>query len=82
VYTFNFLEEILLSEDCLKQGDPLPPLISKFALEYVIRRVHAHQEDLILNGTHQFGVNTDNVNVLDGSVHTLYKEKHRSFSSR
>jgi len=53
------LEEILLSEDCLKQGDALSPLIFNLALEYVIRSVHAHQESLILNGTHQLVVNVE-----------------------
>jgi hypothetical protein len=46
-----------------------------FALESAIRGVHANQERLILNGTHQLVVNADNVNVLGGNVHTLYKEK-------
>jgi len=76
------LEDMLPSHDCLKQGDSLSPLISKFALEYAIRGVHAHQESLILNGTQQLVVNSDNVKVLSGSVHTSHKEKHRSFSSR
>ena len=71
------LEEILQSEDCLKKGDALTPLIFNFALEYAIRRVHAHQDSFILSGTHQLIVNADNVNVLGGNVNTLYKEKHR-----
>jgi hypothetical protein len=82
-YTHSIsLEEILLSEDCLKQGDSLPLLISKFVLEYAIRRVLASQENLKLNGKHQLVIYADNVSVLGGSVNTLYKEKHRSFSSR
>jgi len=76
------LEKILLYEDCLKQGDSLPPLISKFALEYAIRRVHANQENWKLNGKHKLVVYADNVSVLGGSVQTLYKEKRRRFSSR
>jgi len=56
--------------------------IFNFALEYAIRRVHAHQKSLILNGTHQLVVNADSVNIMGGSVHTLRKEKHRSYSSR
>ena len=65
------LEEILVSEDCLKQGDSLPPPTSKFSLEYVIRRVHANQENLKLNGTHQLVVYPGNVSVLGGSVHCV-----------
>jgi len=36
----------------------------------------------MLYGTHQLGVKADNVNILVGSVHTLYKEKQRSCISR
>jgi hypothetical protein len=45
----------------LKQGDALLPLLFNFALEYVIRRVQVIQEDLKLNGTHQFLVYADYV---------------------
>ena len=41
------------------------------ALEYVIRRVQVYQEGLTLNGTHQFLVYADDVNILGGSVHTV-----------
>jgi len=37
----------------LKQGDALSPMLSNFALEYGIRRVHVIQDGLKLNGTHQ-----------------------------
>ena len=73
---------IVLSEDCLKQDDDLPPLIFSFTLEYATRGVHANRESLILNGTHQLVVNAGDVNVMGGRVYTLYKEKkNRSFSS-
>jgi hypothetical protein len=43
---------------------------STFALEYTTKRVQVNQDGLILNGTHQHVVYTDD-NVLEGSVHTI-----------
>jgi hypothetical protein len=57
----------------LKQGDALSPLLFNFALEYATRRVQANQEGLKLNGTHQFLVYGDNVNIMGGSVHSIKK---------
>jgi hypothetical protein len=57
----------------LKQGDVLSPLLFNFALEYAIRKVQANQEGLKLNGTHQFSVYADHVNILGGSIHNIRK---------
>jgi sorting nexin-29 len=57
----------------LKQGDVLPPLLFKFALEYAISRVQVNQDDLKLNGTHQLLVYADDVNILGGRVHAIEK---------
>jgi len=48
-------------------------LVFNFALEYVIRRVHVNQDSLILNGTHQLLAYADDVNIWEGSVHTVKK---------
>ena len=57
----------------LKLGDILSPLLFNFALEYAIRRVQVIQDGLKLNGTHQLLVYADDVNILDGRVHTVEK---------
>jgi hypothetical protein len=46
-------------------------LLSNSALEYAIKRVHVNQVGLKLNGTHQRLAYADDVNVLEGSVHTV-----------
>jgi len=44
-----------------------------FDLGYAIRRVQVNQDCLKLNGTHQLLVYANDVNILEGSVHTLKK---------
>ena len=43
----------------------------QFVLEYAIRRVQVNQNGLKLNGTHQFVVYGDYVNILGESVHNI-----------
>jgi len=57
----------------LKQGDALSPMLFNFALEYAIKRVQVNQNGLKLNGTHQLLAYADDVNILEGSVHTVKK---------
>jgi len=42
-----------------------------FYLEYTVRRVQVNQDGLKLNGTHQLLFYADDVNILEGSVHTV-----------
>ena len=48
-------------------------MLFNFALEYVIRTVQVIQDDSKFNGTTQLLVYADDVNILDGSVHTIKK---------
>jgi hypothetical protein len=57
----------------LKQGAALLPLLSTFALEYTIKRVHVYQNGLKLNGTHRLLVCADDVNIFQGSIHSIKK---------
>jgi len=55
----------------LKQGDALLPSLFNVALEYAIRMVRVNQDGLKLNGIHQLLVYADDVNILEGSAHTI-----------
>jgi hypothetical protein len=60
-------------KNVLKQ-DVLFPLLFNFALEYTIRRIQVNQDDLKLNGTHQFFIYADDVNIFGKSKHTVEKK--------
>jgi len=73
VRVYKHLSDMFPIKNGLKQGDALSPLPFNFALEYAIRRVQVNQDGLKLNGTHQLLDYADDVNILDGSVHTVKK---------
>ena len=74
VWVRKHLSDIFPIKTGLKQN-VLSPLLFNFALEYAIGRIQVNQDDLQLNGTHQLLVYADDVNMLDGSIHTIKKIK-------
>jgi len=67
------LSDMFPVKNGLKQRKAVTPLLFNFAVEYAIRRIQVKQDGLKLNGTHQFLVYADGVNILGGSIHTIKK---------
>jgi hypothetical protein len=71
VHIHKHLSDTFPTQNGLKSGDALSPFLFNFPLEYATRKIQVNKKDL--NGTHQFLVYTDDVD-LWGKV----KENHRS----
>ena len=66
----------------LKQRAAPLPLFFNCALGYAIRRVQIIQDGLKLNGLHQFLLYADDINMLEGSVHTVEENEQALIMAR
>jgi hypothetical protein len=65
----------LPTQNCLKQEDVLPPLLSNFAFEYAIKKVQENWVELKINGTHELLAYADYMNLLGGNIETIKRKR-------
>jgi hypothetical protein len=73
VHTDKHLSDNFPTQNCIKQGDALSPLIFNFASEYAFRKIQENQMGPKLNGTHRLLFYADDVNLLGDNIDTIKK---------
>jgi hypothetical protein len=73
IWVGKHLSDMFPVRNGLKQGDVSLSLLSNFASLFAIKRVQVNQDGLKLNGTHQFLVDADDVNILGRSIYIINK---------
>ena len=69
------MSDMIPIKNGFKQGDALSPLLFNFPLVLAIKKVLLNQVGLKINGTHQFLVFADDVNILGGSALAIQKNR-------
>jgi hypothetical protein len=67
------LSDTFSVENGLKQGDALTSFILNFSLEYAIGKVQETHVGLKLNGTYQFLICADGINVFGDNIYAIKK---------